>query len=67
MRKNFGTLGKTVFFACYHPAAALYNGGLRETIKKDFKKIPKILEIIEKDQEKEKLEKQNKTTQKKLF
>jgi DNA polymerase len=27
----------------YHPAAALYNGGLRETLKKDFKKIPKLI------------------------
>ena len=32
----------------YHPAAALYNGGLRETLKKDFQKIPKIIEKIEK-------------------
>ena len=31
------------FFPLYHPAAALYNGSLRETLKKDFKKIPKIL------------------------
>jgi len=30
----------------YHPAAALYNGGLRDVLKKDFKKIPKILEKI---------------------
>jgi len=28
----------------YHPAAALYNGGMRDTLKKDFKKIPKLLE-----------------------
>ncbi len=30
----------------YHPAAALYNGGLRETLKKDFKKIPRILKKL---------------------
>ena len=34
------------FLPLYHPAAALYNGGLRETLKKDFKKIPKILKKI---------------------
>ncbi len=34
------------FLALYHPAAALYNGGMRETLLKDFKKIPKILEKI---------------------
>lgn len=31
------------FFALYHPAAALYNGGMRATLIEDFKKIPKIL------------------------
>lgn len=36
--------GKTRnFLPLYHPAAALYNGSLREVLKKDFKKIPKIL------------------------
>jgi len=33
------------FFALYHPAAALYNGSMRETLKKDFKKIPKALDL----------------------
>ena len=31
------------FLPLYHPAAALYNGGLRNELLKDFKKIPKIL------------------------
>ena len=31
------------FLPLYHPAAALYNGSLRDVLKKDFKKIPKIL------------------------
>lgn len=31
------------FLALYHPAAALYNGGMRETLKNDFAKIPEIL------------------------
>ncbi len=38
-----------VFLALYHPAAALYNGGMRETLIKDFNKLPKILEKIEKE------------------
>lgn len=35
------------FIALYHPAAAMYNGSLRETLIKDFKQIPKALEKIE--------------------
>jgi DNA polymerase len=31
------------FLPLYHPAAALYNGSLRATLKDDFKKIPSIL------------------------
>ncbi len=31
------------FFALYHPAAALYNGSMRELLFSDFKKIPSIL------------------------
>jgi len=34
------------FFPLYHPAAALYNGGMRETLIKDFKKIPLVLKKI---------------------
>jgi len=30
----------------YHPAAALYNGGMRQTLIDDFKKLPKTIEII---------------------
>lgn len=45
-RKNFPDLGTLVFFALYHPAAALYNGGMRETLIKDFQKIPKVLEKV---------------------
>lgn len=35
-----------VYLPLYHPAAALYNGGLRETLKNDFKKIPNIIKEI---------------------
>lgn len=34
------------FFALYHPAAALYNGSMREVLQADFKKIPKALKKI---------------------
>lgn len=37
-----------VFLPLYHPAAALYNGGMRTTLLEDFAKIPKILAIINK-------------------
>lgn len=37
------------FFALYHPAAALHNGGMRETLLEDFKKLPKALEKIKRD------------------
>jgi len=30
----------------YHPAAALYNGSMREILKKDFNKIPKIIKNL---------------------
>ena len=42
---DFGT---RTFYCLYHPAAALYNGGLREALKKDFKKIPSLLKKIQK-------------------
>jgi DNA polymerase len=38
-----------VILPLYHPAAALYNGGMRETLKEDFKKIPKIIELIKQE------------------
>lgn len=38
-----------VFLPLFHPAAALYNGGLRQTLIDDFARIPKILEKIRKD------------------
>jgi DNA polymerase len=31
----------------YHPAAALYNGGLRATLEEDFKRIPDILKRLD--------------------
>jgi truncated hemoglobin YjbI len=31
----------------YHPAAALYNPNLKETMKEDFKKLKEFLESLE--------------------
>jgi len=44
-RIKFGH-SRLVIVPLYHPAAALYNGGLRATLVDDFKKLPKIIEII---------------------
>jgi len=46
MRRNIPGLGMRVFYALYHPAAALYNGSMREVLIQDFKKIPKVLEAV---------------------
>jgi DNA polymerase len=62
--RRFNRLKTKYFLPLYHPAAALYNGDMREVLIQDFKKIPKILEKIEK-QELE--EKEAKIEQKKLF
>lgn len=35
-----------IILPLYHPAAALYNGGLRKTLISDFAKIPSILNAI---------------------
>src|SRR5680860_402515 len=42
------TFGDTrlVIVPLYHPSAALYNGSMRATLIEDFKKLPKIIEII---------------------
>ena len=52
LRREIPEIGKKVFFALYHPAAALYNGSMREVLIKDFKKIPKVLDLIEKEKNK---------------
>ena len=44
--KTTKELGRQAFMPLYHPAAALYNGGMRETLIRDFKKIAKALEKI---------------------
>ncbi len=40
--------GKLVILPLYHPAAALYNGSMRETLKEDFKNIITTINLINK-------------------
>lgn len=47
--KTVPEIGRRNFYTLYHPAAALYNGGMRQTLIEDFKKIPKVLEKIKKE------------------
>lgn len=35
-----------VYLPLFHPAAALYNGGMRQTLLDDFSRIPGILKVI---------------------
>ncbi len=46
VHKKFPNIRAEYFLPLYHPAAALYNGGMRETLADDFKKIPLILKKI---------------------
>ena len=39
---------KIVILPLFHPAAALYNGGMRQTLIDDFASIPQILKLIRK-------------------
>lgn len=43
-------LPTTHFFPLYHPAAALYNGSMKEVLAADFKKIPAALTHIKRTQ-----------------
>lgn len=44
--KKFPGITTMHFLPLYHPAAALYNGGLRDELMHDFKKIPLALKKI---------------------
>jgi len=46
LKKKFKNIATENFFALYHPAAALYNGGMRETLMDDFKKLPKVIKKL---------------------
>lgn len=39
-------VGGTVYFPMYHPAAALYQGSLRQTLFQDMEKLPALLQQI---------------------
>lgn len=45
-RIKFGD-DKLVIVPLYHPAAALYNGGMRQTLIDDFMRMPEIIKQIE--------------------
>jgi DNA polymerase len=38
-----------VIMPLFHPAAALYNGGLRQTLIDDFARIPEVIEYVQND------------------
>jgi uracil-DNA glycosylase len=46
LSSSTGGLVQLVILPLFHPAAALYNGGLRQTLIADFSRIPTILEKI---------------------
>lgn len=46
VHKKFKHITTEYFLPLYHPAAALYNGGMRTTLADDFKKIPRFLKKI---------------------
>lgn len=46
--KKFNGISTKYFFPLYHPAAALYDGSMREVLIADFRKITKVLKEIEK-------------------
>lgn len=42
--------GEQAYLPLYHPAAALYNGSMRQTLIEDFNKIPQILTQLRNNQ-----------------
>lgn len=44
-RVQFGD-EKVIILPLFHPAAALYNGGLRQTLLDDFGRVPKVIEQL---------------------
>ncbi len=47
--KKIPGINTKYFLPLYHPAAALYNGGMREELMSDFKKIPLALKKIDQE------------------
>jgi len=48
LHKKIPNLHTEYVYALFHPAAALYNCGLRDTLVTDFKRIPKIITDLSK-------------------
>lgn len=46
IHKKIKNISCEYFLPLYHPATALYNGGMREILKKDFVRIPRILKKV---------------------
>jgi uracil-DNA glycosylase family 4 len=46
LKKNIPGFPTEYFLPLYHPAAALYNGGLRQKLLEDFQKIPLAVKKI---------------------
>ncbi len=46
IHKKFKHISTEYFLPLYHPAAALYNGSMRDTLMQDFGQIPAILKKI---------------------
>lgn len=44
--------GGQVYMPLFHPAAALYNGGMRQTLIDDFMKIPTVIDLIKQENKK---------------
>lgn len=44
--KKDGEAQPLVIMPLFHPAAALYNGGMRQTLIDDFSKLPRVMEQI---------------------
>ncbi len=47
LKKHITGMPTEYFLPLYHPAAALYNGGLRQDLLNDFQKIPEVLKKID--------------------
>jgi uracil-DNA glycosylase len=48
MKEQSDDVLEVVILPLFHPAAALYNGGMRQTLVDDFAAIPTILEKLDK-------------------
>jgi uracil-DNA glycosylase family 4 len=52
MKEQPGSVMPIVIMPLFHPAAALYNGSMRQTLIDDFSKLPAVIELIKKEEKK---------------